>query len=190
MRPRLPLAGTAFVELSSACVERLNAKGAQAHCGSAMALPFADQAFDLVCAFDIVEHVDDDQTVLEEIVRVLRPQGTCLLSVPLYAQRWTPFDAMCGHVRRYEPQALQARLAALGLTITHSSGFGMQPRQWLVDLGMFFFRVMPRRAMFFYNYLFMPIGLRLQDKLTLVEGPSALTDGIFDDVILRLKKTA
>jgi SAM-dependent methyltransferase len=188
MRPRLPINGTDFVDLSSACVERLCAKGGRAQCASATSLPFSADTFDVVCAFDIVEHVDEDEKVLQELVRVLRPGGTLVLSVPLYAKRWTPFDAMCGHVRRYEPEILRQRLNNLGLTITHSGGFGMQPRQWLVDLGMFFFRVMPRRAMFFYNYLFLPIGMRMQNKLSLTPADSALIDGVFDDVIIRCQK--
>ncbi len=188
MRPRLPIKDTHFVDLSSACVERLTIYGAQAHCSSATELPFTAASFDLVCAFDIVEHVDDDQTVLQEIARVLRPGGTFVVSIPLYADRWTPFDAMCGHVRRYEPREFLTRLNELGFTVDKSGGFGMQPRQWLVDLGMFFFRVMPRRAMFFYNYVFMPIGMKFQDKLTFVDGDVALTDGVFDDVILCCRK--
>jgi len=60
----------------------------------------------------------------------------------------------------------------------------MQPRQWLVDFGMFWFRVMPRRAMFFYNYVLMPIGLKLQQPLLLRAGTDALTNGSHDEVLL------
>ena len=161
MRPRLPATGTTFLDLSDTCVARLRQAGADAHCGSAADLPFVDRKFALVCAFDIVEHVDDDQRVLSELVRVLTDDGRLVLSLPLFAARWTPFDAMCGHVRRYEPPAVLAMLAEHGVEIVESGGYGMQPRQWLVDFGMFWFRVMPRRAMFFYNYVLMPIGLRI-----------------------------
>ncbi len=184
MRPRLPVAGSHFIDLSEACVARLRDGGAQAECGSATHLPFADGSFALVCAFDIVEHVEDDRRVLSEMVRVLAPDGRLVLSMPLFAARWTPFDAMCGHVRRYEPPAVLALLAEHGLVIAESGGFGMQPRQWLVDLGMFFFRVMPRRAMFFYNHLFMPIGLKLQRALELQPGDAALASAAHDEVLL------
>lgn len=184
MRPRLPAAGTCFLDLSESCIARLRQAGAEAHCGSANNLPFTDRTFALVCAFDIVEHVDDDQRVLSELVRVLAAGGRLVLSLPLFAARWTPFDAMCGHVRRYEPSAVLAMLAEHGLEIVESGGYGMQPRQWLVDFGMFWFRVMPRRAMLFYNYVLMPIGLKMQPRLTLSAGTEALTNGAHDEVLL------
>lgn len=184
MRPRLPVAGSHFIDLSETCVARLRSGGAQAECGSATTLPFADRSFALVCAFDIVEHVEDDRSVLSEMARVLADDGRLVLSVPLFAARWTPFDAMCGHVRRYEPPAVLALLAEHGLEVVESGGYGMQPRQWLVDFGMFWFRVMPRRAMLLYNYVLMPIGLKMQQALTLSAGTAALTNGSHDEVLL------
>jgi SAM-dependent methyltransferase len=184
MRPRLPVAGTSFLDLSDACVARLKAGGADAHLGTATDLPFPSEQFDLVCAFDIVEHVDDDRRVLAELARVLRPQGRLVVSVPLFADRWTPFDEMCGHVRRYEPAAIQALLAEHDLEITDTVGYGMQPRQWLVDFGMFWLRAMPRRSMFLYNYVFMPIALKFQAQLTLTPGTAALMSGTHDEVLL------
>jgi SAM-dependent methyltransferase len=190
MRPRLPLAGSSFLDLSDACVARLVAGGADARCGSATDLPFSTAQFDLVCAFDLVEHVADDAQVLAELVRVLRPAGRLVISVPLFAARWTPFDALCGHVRRYEPPAVLALLADHGLEVVESGGYGMQPRQWLVDFGMFWLRAMPRRAMFLYNYVFMPIALKLQQPLTLSAGTDALTSGIHDEVLLVCRRRA
>jgi SAM-dependent methyltransferase len=184
MRPRLPAPGTSFLDLSPTCVERLRKAGADAHCGSATALPFSERGFALVCAFDIIEHVDDDRRVLAELVRVLADGGRLVLSFPLFAARWTPFDELCGHVRRYEPPAVLALLAEHGLEIVESAGYGMQPRQWLVDFGMFWFRAMPRRAMFLYNHVLMPIGLKLQQPLTLAPGTAALTSGEHDEVLL------
>lgn len=184
MRPRLPARGTSFLDLSPSCVERLRQAGADAHCGSATDLPFAERRFALVCAFDIIEHVDDDRRVLNELVRVLADDGRLVLSVPLFAARWTPFDAMCGHVRRYEPPVVLALLAEHGLEIVESGGYGMQPRQWLVDFGMFWMRAMPRRAMFLYNHVLMPIGLKMQQPLTLATGTDALTSGTHDEVLL------
>jgi SAM-dependent methyltransferase len=190
MRPRLPIAGSSFLDLSAACVARLRAGGADAREGSATNLPFPSAHFDLVCAFDIIEHVDDDELVLAELVRVLRPGGRLVLSVPLFADRWTPFDQMCGHVRRYEPDAVQSFLAKNGLMISESCGYGMQPRQWLVDFGLFWLRAMPRRAMFLYNYVLMPIALRLQTQLTLSPGIDALTIGTHDEVLLVCRRLA
>ena len=188
LRPRLPLAGTRFVDLSQAAVERLSAAGGQAEVGSALNIPVADHSIALVCALDVVEHVVDDARVFSELERVLATDGTMLMSAPLFAARWTPFDAICGHHRRYEPDELRARLASHGLGIVQSAAYGMQPRQWLVDLGLWFMKWMPRRAMFFYN-LVMPIALRLQPPLALVEGDAALAGGA-DEVLLVCRRIA
>jgi len=73
------------------------------------ALPFAAASFDLVCALDIIEHVDDENGALAEISRVTKPGGTLLVSTPLHPSRWTPFDDFVGHKRRYEPPTLLAK---------------------------------------------------------------------------------
>jgi SAM-dependent methyltransferase len=190
MRPRLPLAGTTFIDLSAGAVEGLRARGAQAEVGNADHLAFPDGHFELVCAFDIVEHVADDRQVFAELTRVLAPGGILLLSVPLHPERWTPFDALCGHVRRYRIEEIGAHLREHRLEIEQSAGFGMQPRQWLVDLGMFFLRAMPRRSMFIYNYLVMPLALRLQAPLAIDAGDVAMTNGHHDEVLLVCRSPA
>src|SRR5258708_7938926 len=50
--------------------------------GSATALPFADASFDLITAFEVIEHLADWQTMLAEARRVLHPQGVFLVSTP------------------------------------------------------------------------------------------------------------
>ncbi len=70
-------------------------------CGSAMALPFGDLTFDVVAAFDVVEHCAPEADVLCEVARVLAPGGRFLMSVPAYQWAWSDFDAANGHHRRY-----------------------------------------------------------------------------------------
>src|SRR5579862_879067 len=69
LRPRLPIAGTTFVEVSEPALTKLRAHGADARPGSISRLPLPDGMFDLVAAFDIVEHVDDDDAALAELAR-------------------------------------------------------------------------------------------------------------------------
>ena len=79
LRPRLPLQRTQFLDISAAAMTRFLERGAAVVVGVINALPFADQTFDLVCSFDIVEHVDDDATALAELSRVCAPGGTLLV---------------------------------------------------------------------------------------------------------------
>lgn len=78
-------------------------------CGSATELPFADESFDLVAAFDVIEHCEPEQQALSEIHRVLRPGGRLLMSVPAYQWAWTHHDDLNHHHRRYtRPRARRA----------------------------------------------------------------------------------
>ena len=84
LRPRLPLEDTQFVDISAPALAKLRGRNAHVVLGEVTCLPFADDAFDLVCAFDIIEHVDDDDGALSELSRVARPGGTLLISTPLH----------------------------------------------------------------------------------------------------------
>ncbi len=75
--------------------------GGDGVCGSAMALPFADATFDVVTAFDVIEHCAPEDEALSEVARVLVPGGRFLMAVPAYQWAWTDFDAANGHHRRY-----------------------------------------------------------------------------------------
>jgi SAM-dependent methyltransferase len=183
LRPRLPLQDTRFVDMSAPAVERLSALGANAIEGVIAALPFSDAEFDLICAFDIVEHVQDDTGAFAELSRVAAPGAALLVSVPLFAARWTPFDKIVGHYRRYEPAALQAQLTSHGFTIERSAVYGMQPRSSrLLDLGMWFLEHRRQRALWWYNHVFMPLQTRFQKSLQLVPGMVDTQD--VDEVLL------
>jgi SAM-dependent methyltransferase len=90
-------------------------------CGSATALPFGDEAFDVVSAFDVVEHCEDDALAVSELARVLTPGGRMLLSVPAYQWAWSDHDVRAGHHRRYTRRRLNRLVADAGLTISRST---------------------------------------------------------------------
>jgi SAM-dependent methyltransferase len=71
LRPRLPIAGTHFIDISAPVVAKLKARGGVAAHGEITALPFGDGKFDLVGAFDVIEHIEDDRRVFAELSRVL-----------------------------------------------------------------------------------------------------------------------
>jgi SAM-dependent methyltransferase len=73
-----------------------------------------DEQFDLVCAFEVLEHIEDDETAVKEWAGRLRPGGWLLLSVPAHQRRFAPADEMAGHFRRYDPAVMAALLARCG----------------------------------------------------------------------------
>ena len=171
LRPRLPIAGTSFVDISEPALKHLRRRGALAVLGQISSLPFADSAFDLVCALDIIEHVDDEDGALSELSRVASAGAILLISTPLHPARWTAFDDFVGHKRRYEPLRLMTKLAAHGLVVERSAVFGMQPRSSrLLDFGMWWLTHHRERAMWWYNRALMPLGLWSQRQLRLAPG--------------------
>ncbi|WP_460878457.1 class I SAM-dependent methyltransferase [Rhodanobacter koreensis] len=184
LRPRLPLDGTCFVDLSHAALQRLHERGADTVHGMIGALPCGDASFDLICALDILEHVADDDRALAELSRVAAPGAKLLLSVPLHPEAWTAFDDFVGHCRRYEPARIVDRLAQHDFTIEYSAVYGMQPKSSrLLDLGQWYLTHRRERAMWWYNRVFMPLGLRLQKPLQWRAGLGD-TQGV-DEVLLR-----
>jgi SAM-dependent methyltransferase len=187
LRPRLPLRGGVCLDLSPAAALRLSAHGATVVRGCAAALPFADGAFDLICACDIFEHLDDDRVALAELARVAAPGARLLLSVPLHPERWNAFDDFVGHCRRYETPCLLALLESYGFTVERSAAYGMQPRSSrLLKLGLWFLIHQRRRALWWYNRVMMPLALRWQKALVFRDGMID-TQGV-DEVLLLCRK--
>jgi SAM-dependent methyltransferase len=187
LRPRLPIDGTQFIDISAPALTMLQRRGGSVVRGTVTSLPYPDGAFDLVCALDIVEHVDDDASAWSEIVRVAATGAVLLLSVPLHPARWTAFDDFVGHKRRYEPAELAARLKQHGLAVERSAIFGMQPRSSrLLDLGMWWLTHHRAWAMWWYNRAFMPLGVHFQDKLSLA--PGMIDTRAVDEVFLVCRK--
>jgi len=173
--------------MSVPAVSKLRGRGANAVRGLVSSLPFPDSAFDLVCAFDIVEHVDDDDGALSELSRVAAPRAAFLLSVPLHPSHWSAFDDFVGHRRRYQPERLLDKLAGHGFSVNQSAAYGMQPKSsHLLDLGMWCLIHRREKAMWWYNHIFMPLGARFQKKLSLVSG--MVDTARVDEVLLVCRK--
>jgi SAM-dependent methyltransferase len=90
--------------------------------------------FDLVGAFDVVEHLSDDLSVLRSLHSLLKPQGVLLLTVPAHQSLWSYFDEAAHHCRRYEPDDLCRKLNQSGYEIEFLSQFmaSTYPLLWLV----------------------------------------------------------
>jgi SAM-dependent methyltransferase len=74
--------------------------------GSILQLPFQNNTFDLVCAFDVIEHVEDDTKAVEELCRVAKATGNVLITVPAFMSLWSQHDDINHHFRRYTRTSL------------------------------------------------------------------------------------
>lgn len=86
-------------------------------------LPFADGAFDVVTAMDILEHTDDDLAALAELRRVAAPGGLLVATVPAYGFLWSEHDEALKHRRRYTAHELRNKLSVSGFAVERTSYF-------------------------------------------------------------------
>jgi SAM-dependent methyltransferase len=105
------------LEYSSEGVEVAAERGLDVIRADARALPLPDASLDLVVAFDVLEHIDEDADAVAEIHRTLRPGGTALIAVPCDMRLWSAHDVAVGHVRRYTRESLTAVVEKAGLVI-------------------------------------------------------------------------
>jgi SAM-dependent methyltransferase len=82
------------------------------------------EPFDVVCAFEVLEHLEDEGAALATWQRHLRPGGWLLLSVPAGRHRFGPTDVKAGHYRRYDRGDLAERLSASGLADVRIEAYG------------------------------------------------------------------
>jgi SAM-dependent methyltransferase len=109
------------------------------------ALPSYDAPFDLVAAFDVIEHIDADAASVAAMAGLLRPGGYVIATAPAYAWLWSSHDEVHHHKRRYGRQAFATLFTAAGLRV--------------------------RRATYFNTFLLSAIGaVRLSRRLTRAEG--------------------
>lgn len=85
-------------------------------------IPFVDE-FDAIGAFDVIEHIREDEAVLAEMHKALRRGGVLLLTVPQHPWLWSAADEFAVHERRYTAKELHRKLAAAGFDVVRSTSF-------------------------------------------------------------------
>ena len=88
----------------------------------ARAIPF-EREFDAIGAFDVLEHIDEDETVIQQVWRALRPGGVFVITVPQHKFLWSRQDEYACHVRRYEAGELRSKLARAGFKVRYLTSF-------------------------------------------------------------------
>ncbi|MCX7824829.1 MAG: class I SAM-dependent methyltransferase [Verrucomicrobiae bacterium] len=115
--------------------------------GALPALPFPDGAFDIVCALDVIEHLDDDRDAARELWRVCKPGGLLVVTVPACPWLWGEHDEINDHKRRYTRENLRACLAQLDgewLRLSHMNTLLAPPLMIYRPLVRFCRRFVPR----------------------------------------------
>jgi SAM-dependent methyltransferase len=85
-------------------------------------IPFEDE-FDVIGAFDVLEHIAEDERVLSEMYRAVRPEGGVILTVPQHAFLWSQADEHACHIRRYNARDLKQKVEQAGFTLVRATSF-------------------------------------------------------------------
>lgn len=79
--------------------------------------------FNVVGAFDVIEHIDDDIGVLDNIYRSLKPGGGVILTVPQHRWLWSKQDVLGCHKRRYSRKELVNKMDSAGFNVVTITSF-------------------------------------------------------------------
>lgn len=85
------------------------------------ATTFPNNAFDILIASDVLEHIENDRQALAEWMRILKPGGRLILFVPAFPFLWSAHDAASHHIRRYKKQMLHELVRQEGFIIAKHS---------------------------------------------------------------------
>jgi SAM-dependent methyltransferase len=112
------------IELDEDAAELARSRGhGEVTVGRLEQLPWPDGTFDLITSLDVIEHTPDDRATLAELLRVCRPGGWLLVTVPAYQALWSQHDEANHHYRRYSRTMLRNAAAGAGWTVTRMTSF-------------------------------------------------------------------
>ncbi len=84
-------------------------------------IPFKDNSFSAITCLDVLEHLDDDLALLNEMLRVCKPGGHIVLTVPAFNLLWSPHDVALHHRRRYTRTQMLKKIFRLNCTVVKKS---------------------------------------------------------------------
>lgn len=96
-----------------------------------------DEQFDIICAFEVIEHLEGDRELVARWCTRLVPGGRLLVSVPAHQRRFAAYDTVAGHLRRYSRQQLASLAEGAGLTVERIDAVGFPlgfPLEWARNL--------------------------------------------------------
>lgn len=94
------------------------------------------ECYDVIGAFDVIEHIEQDETVLGNLARAIIPGGALIITVPQHRWLWSAVDEQACHVRRYTRKELVNKVNCAGLTVDYATSFVslLVPLMWVSRL--------------------------------------------------------
>ena len=85
-------------------------------------LPYVEE-FDVIGAFDVLEHIEEDEVVLSQMLQALQPGGGIVITVPQHPWLWSRQDEYAQHVRRYRVGELREKVRCAGFQVKYATSF-------------------------------------------------------------------
>lgn len=85
-------------------------------------IPF-EKEFDIIGAFDVLEHIEKDETVLQQMHQAIADEGGIILTVPQHSILWSNTDVRACHIRRYNAKDLKEKVERAGFRIVRMTSF-------------------------------------------------------------------
>jgi SAM-dependent methyltransferase len=120
--PRLKLAGSELLPTGLAFARRRTDLSVLLLQMDARSIPAVEE-FDVIGAFDVLEHIKEDEQVMSQIYSALKPGAGTIISVPQHPWLWSPADRAACHQRRYVRGELETKLRRVGFRVLHSTSF-------------------------------------------------------------------
>lgn len=94
------------------------------------------EAYDVIGAFDVLEHIDEDERVLKNLASAIKTDGSLVITVPQHPWLWSTLDDYAHHERRYTRQELVEKVSRAGLEVVYTTSFVslLVPLMWLSRL--------------------------------------------------------
>jgi SAM-dependent methyltransferase len=102
------------IDVSEEAIKFMREAGYKVRKVTGTKLPYGDNTFDVVVAFDVLEHIKEHRQALQEWLRVLKKGGAILITVPAYSWLWSDHDASLHHHRRYNKKLISSIVPASG----------------------------------------------------------------------------
>ena len=119
--PKLTLCGSEiFTAGLSFAAERL--PGIELYQMDARRIPF-EKHFDVIGAFDVLEHIQEDELVISQMHQAVRAGGGIMVTVPQHSSLWSEADEYAQHVRRYRVGELRAKVEHAGFKVLRATSF-------------------------------------------------------------------
>lgn len=83
----------------------------------------AENSYDVITAFDVLEHCHNDEEIIEKFAKILKPDGIIFITVPAYQFLWSSYDDAACHFRRYTIKKIQKKFKKNGFVILKTSYF-------------------------------------------------------------------